>query len=81
MEYALSFTERPIVDTLTALIADNLFGRFPALKILTVEYGSSWVAGDAAQARSHRAAALEGHVALRRAAAEAERHASARTSG
>jgi predicted TIM-barrel fold metal-dependent hydrolase len=44
MEYALSFTERPIVDTLTALIADNLFGRFPTLKILTVEYGSSWVA-------------------------------------
>jgi predicted TIM-barrel fold metal-dependent hydrolase len=45
MEYALSFTERPIVDTLTALIADNLFGRFPRLRILTVEYGSSWVAG------------------------------------
>jgi predicted TIM-barrel fold metal-dependent hydrolase len=45
MEYALSFTERPIVDTLTALIADDLFGRFPRLKILTVEYGSSWVAG------------------------------------
>jgi predicted TIM-barrel fold metal-dependent hydrolase len=44
MEYALSFTERPIVDTLTALVADNLFGRFPALKILSVEYGSSWVA-------------------------------------
>lgn len=44
MEYALSFTERPIVDTLTALIADNLFGRFPELRILTVEYGSSWVA-------------------------------------
>jgi predicted TIM-barrel fold metal-dependent hydrolase len=43
MEYALSFTERPIVDTLTALIADNLFGRFPRTKILTVEYGSSWV--------------------------------------
>jgi predicted TIM-barrel fold metal-dependent hydrolase len=44
MEYALSFTERPIVDTITALIADNLFGRFPRLKILSVEYGSSWVA-------------------------------------
>lgn len=44
MEYALSFTERPIVDTITALIADNLFGRFPRLKVLTVEYGSSWVA-------------------------------------
>jgi predicted TIM-barrel fold metal-dependent hydrolase len=44
MEWALSFTDRPIVDTLTALIADNLFGRFPRLKILSVEYGSSWVA-------------------------------------
>lgn len=44
MEYALSFTERPIVDTITALIADNLFGRFPGLRILSVEYGSGWVA-------------------------------------
>jgi predicted TIM-barrel fold metal-dependent hydrolase len=44
MEWALSFTERPIVDTLTALIADNLFGRFPRLRILSVEYGSTWVA-------------------------------------
>ncbi len=44
MEYALSFTERPVVDTVTALIADNLFGRFPRLRVLSVEYGSSWVA-------------------------------------
>jgi predicted TIM-barrel fold metal-dependent hydrolase len=44
MEFALSFTERPIADTITALIADNLFGRFPRLKVLSVEYGSSWVA-------------------------------------
>ncbi|MDJ0786290.1 MAG: amidohydrolase family protein [Myxococcota bacterium] len=44
MEYAISFTERPIVDTLTALVGDNLFGRFPELRILSVEYGSSWVA-------------------------------------
>jgi len=43
MEYALSFTERPIVDTLTALIADDLFGRFPRLRVLSVEYGASWV--------------------------------------
>jgi predicted TIM-barrel fold metal-dependent hydrolase len=43
MEWALSFTERPIVDTITALIADNLFGRFPRLRILSVEYGSTWV--------------------------------------
>jgi predicted TIM-barrel fold metal-dependent hydrolase len=44
MEWALSFTERPVVDTITALIADNLFGRFPRLRVLSVEYGSSWVA-------------------------------------
>ncbi len=44
MEWALSFTERPIADTLTALIADNLFGRFPRLRVLSIEYGSSWVA-------------------------------------
>ncbi|MFN8642672.1 MAG: amidohydrolase family protein [Candidatus Binatia bacterium] len=44
MEWALSFTERPVVDTLTALIADNLFGRFPRLRILSIEYGSGWVA-------------------------------------
>jgi predicted TIM-barrel fold metal-dependent hydrolase len=44
MEYYLSFTERPITDTLTALVGDNLFGRFPRLRIWSVEYGSSWVA-------------------------------------
>jgi predicted TIM-barrel fold metal-dependent hydrolase len=44
MEYYLSFTERPIADTLTALVADNVFGRFPELRIWSVEYGSSWVA-------------------------------------
>ena len=60
MEYAISFTERPIVDTLTALIADNLFGRFPRLKVLTVEYGSSWAAGVAHEARPHRAAPQHG---------------------
>jgi predicted TIM-barrel fold metal-dependent hydrolase len=44
MEYYLAFTERPITDTLTSLVADNLFGRFPELRIWSVEYGSSWVA-------------------------------------
>ncbi len=43
MEYALSFTDRPIADTLTALVADNLFGRFPNLRVLSIEYGSYWV--------------------------------------
>ena len=31
-------------DTLVALIADNVFGRFPELRVLSVEYGASWVA-------------------------------------
>jgi len=44
MEQYLAFTERPVMDTLVSLIADNLFGRFPRLRILSVEYGSSWVA-------------------------------------
>jgi predicted TIM-barrel fold metal-dependent hydrolase len=43
MEYVLSFTDRPIADTMTALIDDNTFGRFPNLKVLSIEYGSSWV--------------------------------------
>jgi predicted TIM-barrel fold metal-dependent hydrolase len=43
MEYAISFTERPVVDTLTALVADNVFGRFPELRVLTVEYGAGWM--------------------------------------
>jgi predicted TIM-barrel fold metal-dependent hydrolase len=44
MEYYLSFTDRPITDTLTAMISDNAFGRHPDLRVLSVEYGSSWVA-------------------------------------
>ena len=44
MEYFLSFTDRPITDTIAALISDNVFGRHPDLRILSVEYGSSWVA-------------------------------------
>ena len=44
MEYFLAFSERPVQDTIATLIADNLFGRFPGLRILSVEYGSSWVA-------------------------------------
>lgn len=44
MEYLLSFTDRPVVDTLSALIADNVFGRFPDLRVLSLEYGAAWVA-------------------------------------
>ena len=37
------YGERPVVDTLSALIFDNLFGRFPRLNVLVAEHGASWV--------------------------------------
>jgi predicted TIM-barrel fold metal-dependent hydrolase len=37
------YGERPIMDTLSALIFDNLFGRFPGLKVLVAEHGAEWV--------------------------------------
>lgn len=33
----------PIVSTLSALIFDNVFGRFPELQCLVAEFGASWV--------------------------------------
>jgi predicted TIM-barrel fold metal-dependent hydrolase len=38
-----SYGERPVVDTLSALIFDNVFGRFPNLNVLVAEHGASWV--------------------------------------
>jgi predicted TIM-barrel fold metal-dependent hydrolase len=37
------FWERPIMDTLAALVLHNLFGRFPTLQAMSVENGSAWV--------------------------------------
>jgi predicted TIM-barrel fold metal-dependent hydrolase len=37
------YGERPIVDTLSAVIFDNVFGRFPNLMALIAEHGASWV--------------------------------------
>ena len=37
------FWERPIMDTLAALVLHNLFGRFPSLQAMSVENGSAWV--------------------------------------
>src|SRR4051794_1432114 len=37
-----SYGERPITDTLSALIFDNLFGRFPDIRVLVSEFGASW---------------------------------------
>jgi predicted TIM-barrel fold metal-dependent hydrolase len=41
--YAM-FGTRPAMDTFAALIFHNLFGRFPRLRVLSVENGSRWVA-------------------------------------
>ena len=37
------FGDRPIMETLTALILHHLFGRFPNVKVLSIENGSLWV--------------------------------------
>lgn len=38
----LGMGERPLTDTLAAMVFHNLFGRFPDLKILSIENGSDW---------------------------------------
>jgi len=38
-----TYGERPITDTLSALIFDNLFGRFPNIRVLVSEFGASWI--------------------------------------
>ena len=36
------YGDRPVQDTLSALIFDNLFGRFPDLRVLVAEHGAEW---------------------------------------
>ncbi len=42
-QWYATFATRPAMDTFAALIFHNLFGRFPGLKVLSVENGSRWV--------------------------------------
>ena len=37
------YGERPVIDTLSSLIFDNLFGRYPDLRVLVAEHGASWL--------------------------------------
>jgi predicted TIM-barrel fold metal-dependent hydrolase len=37
------YVDRPIMDTVSALIFDNLFGRFPDITVVSVENGAGWV--------------------------------------
>lgn len=41
-QWYTTFMQRPIVDTLASLVFNNLFGRFPGIRILSIENGSSW---------------------------------------
>jgi len=41
-QWITCFADRPIMDTLAALVLHNLFGRFPGLRVLSVENGSLW---------------------------------------
>ncbi|HEY1970952.1 MAG TPA: amidohydrolase family protein, partial [Pseudonocardia sp.] len=38
-----AFMERPISDTLAALILHNLFARFPGIQVMSIENGAGWV--------------------------------------
>jgi predicted TIM-barrel fold metal-dependent hydrolase len=42
-QWFVAFATRPITDTLAALVFHNLFGRFPRLRIVSIENGSLWV--------------------------------------
>jgi predicted TIM-barrel fold metal-dependent hydrolase len=42
-QWACLYGDRSIMDTVAALIYGNLFGRFPDLKVASVEFGASWV--------------------------------------
>ena len=42
-QWVTSFIDRPVMDFLTALILHNLFGRFPDLRVISIENGIGWV--------------------------------------
>ena len=42
-QWSCCYGDRVIIDTVASLIFGNLFGRFPNLKVLSVENGSLWV--------------------------------------
>ena len=42
-QWAFSHGDRPIMETIGSLIYNNLFTRFPKLKVLSIENGAGWV--------------------------------------
>ncbi|MCH2171347.1 amidohydrolase [Myxococcota bacterium] len=43
--YYTCFGKRPIMDTVACFILHNLFGRYPGLRMMSVENGSAWIPG------------------------------------
>ena len=43
LQWSCFYGDRPILDTIASLVFDNLFGRYPNLKVLSVENGSLFV--------------------------------------
>jgi predicted TIM-barrel fold metal-dependent hydrolase len=42
-QWCNTYGDRPIMDTISALIYDNLFARFPNVRVVSVENGCEWV--------------------------------------
>lgn len=42
-QWTCSYGDRPIMDTMAALVLHNLFGRFPGVRVASLENGSLWV--------------------------------------
>jgi predicted TIM-barrel fold metal-dependent hydrolase len=42
-QWTCFYGDRPIMDTVAALIYHNLFGRFPDVRVMSIENGSLWV--------------------------------------
>jgi predicted TIM-barrel fold metal-dependent hydrolase len=43
LQWTCFYGDRPVMDTIAALIYHNLFGRYPNIKVMSVENGSLWV--------------------------------------
>jgi predicted TIM-barrel fold metal-dependent hydrolase len=41
-QWVAYWSDRPIMDTVTALVYHNLFGRFPKINVLIAEFGTVW---------------------------------------
>jgi predicted TIM-barrel fold metal-dependent hydrolase len=42
-QWVTYWSDRPIMESVTAMIFHNLFGRFPNIKVLIAEYGTVWL--------------------------------------